>query len=226
MLNLIRLELKKNRLNGYFYAFIISTLVVCVLSLAIVGTEAEEIANFPIQEIYLSMIGIIFLIIEGTMLAGIVIEEYADKTITLMYQYPIARKKIHAAKLLTIYGITAVSLMLAHLFLNGVLFLVFNYIDYFAQFAMSLGNFGDNLVRYALVSLYYPIIGFIPLVVGMKRKTSRATIITSVIMVTIVGSNNGGNSILSYAFAGAALALVGLLITIYSLRKVNTEDVL
>ncbi len=225
MLNLIRLELKKNNLKGYIRAFIIATLIVGALALTIVGVEVKDMPKVPLQDIYISMLGIIFLIIEGTMLAGVIIDEYSNKTITLMYQYPISRIKIHLSKLLLIYCVTSISLFVGHVFLNGFLYGMFTYVPHFAKYSFSLGNFGENLIRYALIALYYPLIGFIPLIVGMYRKTARATIIASVILVTIVGNNNGGGSLLDYAAVGAVLALCGLLTALFALRKVNTEDV-
>lgn len=98
MLQLIKLEIKKSKLGWYIKGAIIANIVmVAMLFFVSYVSQIEgdvELGN-P-QGILLmasAMVRGTFIVFAGVLIAKLVIEEYKNKTILLMFSYPINRKK-------------------------------------------------------------------------------------------------------------------------------------
>lgn len=98
MLQLIKLEMKKCKLGWYMKGAIIANVVmVAMLFFVSYVSQIEgdvELGN-P-QGILLmasAMVRGTFIVFAGVLIAKLVIEEYKNKTILLMFSYPISRKK-------------------------------------------------------------------------------------------------------------------------------------
>jgi len=133
MLQLIKLEIKKSKLGWYIKGAIIANIVmVAMLFFVSYVSQIEgdvELGN-P-QGILLmasAMVRGTFIVFAGVLIAKLVIEEYKNKTILLMFSYPINRKKIIASKLVITAILTFITILLSNIFIVGVFFTVNSYI--------------------------------------------------------------------------------------------------
>lgn len=100
MLKLIRLEMQKNNTKKYVLYAAISILLVTAFLLAIDfswGFEELDVMKGeapPITFIIEMMTGIVFIVMSGIMHSAFTVSAYKNKTIDLMFSYPIKRKKI------------------------------------------------------------------------------------------------------------------------------------
>ncbi len=97
MLKLLRLEWKKNRMAGYFNGLIISIIGIFVaVTLMAVGSEGDsEFQNYTeFMSLTNILIRIVFIIFSSVILARLVIDEYKNKTVQLLFSYPLKRKKL------------------------------------------------------------------------------------------------------------------------------------
>jgi len=98
MLKLLRLEWKKNRMIGY-----IKSLLICIISIFVavalmaLGGEGEgEFLNYTeFMSLSNILIRIVFIIFSSVILSRLVIDEYKNKTVQLLFTYPLKRKKLY-----------------------------------------------------------------------------------------------------------------------------------
>ncbi|MEC1468217.1 ABC transporter permease [Bacillus haynesii] len=111
MLNLINLEFKKTKLGWYYKGAVIANL--CILGmLCLIGADEKSLPQAKMSmadaESTLQLIGIfvrsVFIVFAGVLIAKLIIGEYKNRTITVMFTYPVSRKKLIAAKLLLTGG--------------------------------------------------------------------------------------------------------------------------
>ena len=107
MLNLMKLELKKLKIRGNILAAVICT--VCILGLVSMLFFVERAEGSMVFENNVMMFKIIstfvnatFIIFAGFLISKFIIEEYKNKTINLLFTYPINRKKIIVSKVMII----------------------------------------------------------------------------------------------------------------------------
>ena len=68
--------------------------------------------------------------------------------------------------------------------------------------------------------------GLIPLYFGMRKKSVPATIVSAILIVSIVCSNNGGYSLSNIIAIPIALSIVGVFIAYLSIRNIEHVDVI
>lgn len=124
MLNLIKLEFKKTKLGWYYKGAVIANL--CILGLlCLIGSEEKNLPQAKMSMAdaasMLLVIGIfvrsVFIVFAGVLIAKLVIGEYKNRTITVMFTYPVSRKKLMAAKLLLTGGLTFLTMIVSELIL-------------------------------------------------------------------------------------------------------------
>ncbi len=112
MLKLIRLEWKKNHIGKYIRGAVIMAFVLglFIFALAFLGIANDpdgtldaapgtDVVSAPI-ELFTSMA---FLIYTSVMLASFIVSAYKDKTMNLMFSYPIKRQKILASQMAAVW---------------------------------------------------------------------------------------------------------------------------
>lgn len=98
MLQLMKLEMKKFKLGWYVKGTIIANILMVAL-LFFVGYVSQiegglELRNSQMMLLMAStMVRGTFIVFAGVLIAKLVIEEYKNRTILLMFSYPINRKK-------------------------------------------------------------------------------------------------------------------------------------
>lgn len=222
----MKLEMRKTKINGYIRAALIANLILIAQMLFIIytsGHEGEAKPDTISNTFYMvsTLVKAIFIIFSGVMIANIIINEYRNNTISVLFMYPVSRKKLMAAKLLIIAAFTFTAVILSNVFTDFILLIVNNFYHFTA----------DKLTANILINYFISIagsaaacagIGLMPLLVGMWKKSISLTIVSSVIIITLICNNK--NAVLA-VWIDIILAAAGIIIAYLSIRNIEHVDV-
>lgn len=227
---MIKLELSKWNLRYYLLAagIITITVIALVILMGFAQTREDVVFQngtelFAIGDLLLRMS---FTIFSGILLAKIIIKEYENNTIQLMFTYPISRKKIIASKLVVVAGITLLTTLLAEIVYMVVMTLLNNYLLFFVS-EIDVSFLGNYMIRYIPFSVVTTMgIGLIPLYFGMKKKSAITTIVSAVILSVLLNGNIGTSSnVFSYSIVPVVLGCIGIIMAYLSYYKVDKIDI-
>ncbi|MEN1935067.1 ABC transporter permease [Paenibacillus sp. 102] len=230
MLQLIKLEIKKSKLGWYIKGAIIANIVmVAMLFFVSYVSQIEgdvELGN-P-QGILLmasAMVRGTFIVFAGVLIAKLVIEEYKNKTILLMFSYPISRKKIIASKLLITATLTFVTVLLSNIFVIGIFFTLNSYMLVIPNTitVAELIQEGIKVIPFAIAAAGA---GLIPLYFGMRKYSVPTTIVSSLLVVMIACQSQPEFSLATFLPLQLALAAIGIMIAYHGIRNIENEDTL
>ncbi|MCI3926886.1 ABC transporter permease [Paenibacillus sp. TRM 82003] len=229
MLNLIRLELKKQKFRGAPIGFCISTLAITfMVSLLYFSgdlTEDTPIASYEgLLLIIDTFVRVTFLIYSSVLLAKFVVGEYKDKTITNLFTYPIGRKKLIAAKLVIVSVWTFVAILLANVIVSTLLLLMESQ---FRKFSTPLDWIvvADHIVPMLANAVAAVGIAQIPLVFGLWRKSVPATIVSAVVLTIFINSTNEDMNLSQVLAVPLSFGAVGFLLAYLAMRRIDKADV-
>lgn len=227
MINMIKLEWKKNHIGKYVRNAFIMTAILLILLLFTVGEmkmeDSAELYNKSILcisiELFANMSYIVF---ASTMLASFIVSGYKNKTIYLMFSYPINRKKILLAQMLSVWIFNVAALIITKFLAYGI----FSFVSRFINVDMSGINFSQFSFYFQIIisSVMMINICFIALLVGVKMKSSKATIVSSVILVCLTQGNIGAYTLvdnLAFYIMLFILSIVSVFFTIYHIDKID-----
>ncbi|MEC0712135.1 ABC transporter permease [Bacillus haynesii] len=232
MLNLIKLEFKKTKLGWYYKGAVIANL--CILGLlCLIGSEEKNLPQAKMSMAdaasMLLFIGIfvrsVFIVFAGVLISKLVIGEYKNRTITVMFTYPVSRKKLMAAKLLLTGGLTFLTMIVSELIL-AFIFSQLNDVYQFSPEKLTMHDVGNEIGSMLIYAASSTGLSLIPLYFGMRKQSVPATIVTSCILTTLIGQQSDEFSLASIIYIPISLALVGIAIAFWSIRKIDQEDVL
>lgn len=229
MLNLMKLELKKNKMGWYFKGVVIANLSIIILLCLLPyleGTEGE-LAFTGVSEA-LSVIGtfvrVTFVIFAAVLFSKLIIDEYKKNTISVLFTYPIPRKKIILAKILLITGITFVVIIVSNVIVSGIFIVVNNYANLVPN-DLSSDWLTTALINNVVQSLAATGMSLICLYFGMRKKSVPTTIVSSLIIVSLVNSNNNDFSLSSIIAIPLTLAVIGVCIAYFTFRNIDRVDI-
>lgn len=167
-----------------------------------------------------------FIIFAGALLSKLVISEYRNKTMNVMFTYPIQRHKIIAAKLIIVFGFTFVMIMVNDLFMGSLLLIVNQFYSFIPESLTNRDILG-LLVKYSISSLSAACMALIPLFFGMRKHSVTTTMVSSILLVSIVCSGFNGSevSIHSLIIIPLTLGAIGIWIASMSMVRLETKDV-
>lgn len=229
LLKLIQLEIRKNKLLGLLKGVVIANLAILAFVILITYVDSGEGGGefntyaemFPV--IYL-FVKATFLVFASVVLSKLVIEEYKSNTITLLFMYPISRKKLMAAKIIIVFLFTVVSIFVSDILLNAVLVGI-NSFTHVIPDSLDLNIIPSELIRISTDAVYAAGIGLIPLFIGMRKKSVPATIVTAVLLVSLISSGTNDFHLGNQVGVSLALALVGVGIAYLSIRNIEQKDI-
>lgn len=185
MTHLLKLELKKFRLSRkILIAFIAIIFCILFITVSMVDSMMDPEQTKDTFESTFLVIGIlltiIFLIYSSVLTSSLVISEYNQRTITILFSYPLNKKQLIASKMIIIMVFTAAAILLGYVCCCGYI------IGMDAAFDMLEGDFQmEYLTKWIPMAVTSTIVCSIlswwPLVVGMIKKSIPATIVTSLI---------------------------------------------
>lgn len=234
MFKLIKLEWKKNKISKYIRnAIILSTILglflfaQCFLGIAKdPDTGAPDAApgtnNISSQVEMLTSAS--FLVFTGVMLASFIIGAYKNKTINLMFSYPIKRQKILLSKMLAVWIFTFLALVITKVLIYGVLYVTSGFLK--SDFPVDY-NIADPLfyLQIVLKSFVTISIGFIALFIGKLMKSSKVTVISSFLLFVLLNGTIGDFTLANNAIFPLILTAVSALCAILFIVGVETRDV-
>ena len=208
MLKLIRLEWKKNNVGKYIRNVVIMSALICLFIFALcylgiandpdTGVPDAAPGNSAISssiELFTSMA---FLVFTSVMLSTYIVSAYKNKTMNLMFSYPIKRQKI--------------------LVLLGSQFMVSSFpLDY------NMASMGFY-IQLLLKSVVIVTMSFIALFIGMAMKSSKATIVSSFLLIFLTQANVGDFSLADNAILPVVLMVLSLIFAFLSIYNVETKD--
>lgn len=228
MFKLIRLEWKKNNVWKYIrnavivVAFIIPLILGTARELEgdeVMASYGQSMMNLGI-EIFMNMCFIVF---TGVMLSSFIVSAYENKTMSLMFSYPIRRWKVMVSKMLAVWIFNFIAMAAGKLLVCAVVVLTREYTHITAE-----------SIRFDQASLYLQIlinsalmvsVSFLALPVGLAARSSKAAIVASVVIVCFTQGQIGeftlsGN--LDFYILLIALAAVSVFL---SLWRIEMRDV-
>ncbi|AIQ62702.1 hypothetical protein PSTEL_05900 [Paenibacillus stellifer] len=230
MLHLIGLEFKKGRAAGYTWGSLIAWAAIVGMISLIYFVDGNNLADpaFKDQGELLQVIEIMvratFIIYASALLSKLIISEYKDKTMALLFTYPISRKKLIFAKLIIVFLWCFLNIVIANLLIDALFLAIDSYMGYLPDRLTRHDLFihEGNVLMQALGAAG---MSLLPLVIGLRRKSVAATVASSIFIVMIVCSNNMGFTLSSIIAIPLSLAGLGILITYLSFRNVDQMDV-
>ena len=183
MVHLMRLEWKK--VHFWHYIFISVAAIILGMFFVFVGLNDTSDSTYTFESSFRAaqlFFAFAYVIFFAVLVSALVISEYNNKTILLMFTYPLDRKKLIVSKLLIITLFMGISLLLGYLFC--ALFIV----EVDKQLDLVAGDFTVDVLKnwvYAALSstIVFCCLGFWSFAVGMVKKSVAAPIVSSVIFI-------------------------------------------
>ncbi len=234
MLKLVRLEWKKNNIGKYIKGVIImaALLGLFVFALAFLGIANDpdgtldaapgtDVISAPI-ELFTSMA---FLIYTSVMLASFIVSAYKNKTMNLMFSYPIKRQKILASQMIAVWTFNFAALILTKLAIYMCVFFGAKFMQSSFTVDFSIGSL-SFYIQLILKSVVIVSMSFIALFVGMALKSSKATIVTSFLLIFLTQANIGDFTMAGNAVFPIILTAISLLFAALSIVNVESKDLM
>ena len=229
---LMKLEWKKNRGAKYIGKAAAMTAIIFLLVTAMSGElgsqETIEVYGKSMQDATIQLFAnMCFMLLTSVMLSNFIVAAYRDKTMALMFSYPIKRRKILCSKMLAVWGFNFMALVICKLFCNAGFWLAntLTHGEFFGSFGpemfMDASFYADTLINSAaMVSITYVV-----LPVGLKVKSSKATIVAAFIVIMLTQGNIGSYTLFNNMLFYAALLVCAAVSVFLCVYRVETEDV-
>jgi ABC-type transport system involved in multi-copper enzyme maturation permease subunit len=230
MFHLMKLELKKFKLQSYVIGAIIASMSILGFIIFISFIEKSEgvflFINYPESFLVIdTFVRGTFIIFAATLIAELIISEFKDKTITVLFMYPISRKKLMAAKLLVIMLFTFFAIVLVNVFVSSVFYLISSNMD-LVQDTLTIAVIQTIASKMFMNALAAACMSLIPLFFGMRKQSVPTTIVSSIFIVVLVCSNSNGLSLNDIIAIPISLACIGLFIAYLAIRNIEKVDVI
>ncbi|MDF9841790.1 MULTISPECIES: ABC transporter permease [unclassified Paenibacillus] len=227
MLKLIRLELRKNKIS-LFKGFLIADLALLLFMLLVVFTEVEEGDFSTYADVFEGVhifVKAVFMVFGSVLISKLVIEEYKNNTIDLLFMYPIPRKKLMAAKLIIVSLFILITIFVSNVVVGAGIVGFNHYFSEAISGELTPQIIGEQLIMAASDAVYSAGIGLIPLFFGMRKKSLPATIVSGVLIAGLLSSDFGSFRLGNQVGVSLFLGLAGVAIAYLSIRKIETQDV-
>lgn len=233
---LIKLEWEKYEIGKYIRnaAILIVLLVIFNYAMTFLGIANDPDTGVP--DMAFSNMGvstnvelltdITFLIFAAAMHATFIIGAYKNKTMNLMFLYPLSRKKIMAAKMLAVCIFCFAGIVIAKLACYGVSNLGFM-MGQKASFPMDYNMLSVSFYIQLLIRSAATIsISLLALLSGMIAKSSKVTVISSFLLIILMQGNVGGATLKDNLAVPIVLLAISVLAAILMVQRVEKKDVM
>lgn len=230
MLKLIRLEWKKNHIKAYIRSAAITAVLLglFIFALAFLGIANDpdgtldaapgtDTISAPI-ELFTSMA---FLIHTSVMLSAFIVSAYKNKTMNLMFSYPIKRQKILASQMIAVWTFNFLALTKLAIYLWVFLGARSMQSSFAIDFDMGSLAFYIQLV---LKSVTIVSMSFIALFVGLAAKSSKAAVVTSFLLIFLTQANVGDFTMSDNAVFPMILTAVSFVFAVLSVSNAERKD--
>lgn len=235
MLKLMKLEWKKHKIGRYIrnavILFLILTLLLfsmCFFGIAndpVTGKVDSAPETFNVTSQVELLTNVSFLIFTAVMFSTFVVSTFKNKTVNLMFSYPIKRQKIVAAEMLSVWIFNGAALFLVKTAIYGILFAASQFMQsaFPVNYSMADGMFYLQIIMKTTVTVT---VGFIALFIGRLLNSSKATIVSSFLLILLMNGTIGDFSLSGSALFPIILIIISLCCAGLSLLNVESKDVL
>ncbi|HGP3676105.1 MULTISPECIES: ABC transporter permease [Bacillus cereus group] len=233
MFKLMKLEWKKHKLSSYFKGVAICIIAIfAAVSLMGMGVKGEVDAALTDFTKYMTLANIFirmtFLIFSAVILSRLVIDEYKNKTMQLLFMYPLQRKLLMRTKLTIVFSFCFISMIIATFTISLLIFFM-NPMMGLIETPLTMGEIIATVPATFISAFMISGISLIPLFFGMRKKSTPTTITSAVIIGMLMNSNvgpgSGQVSMYDFIFIPIVLCLLGIFISYLSYRKIDKIDV-
>ncbi|MBJ8020028.1 MULTISPECIES: ABC transporter permease [Bacillus cereus group] len=230
MLRLMKLELKKFKLGWYVKGAVITNITILALMIftsIVAQVEGDPEIRDPQMMLLTAstLVRATFIVFGSVLIARLIIGEYKNKTIILMFSYPINRRKMMISKLVITATLTFITVIVSNILIVGVFFGIDSYFSILPNpFTVDqLVQEGINLVPLAIATAG---ISLIPLYFGMRKRSVPTTIVSSIIVVSIAINNQPIFPIATFLPLQFTFAAIGMVIAYFGIKNIESEDAL
>lgn len=229
MLKLIKLEIKKFKLAGYLKTVMFINLGIMIALCGIYFAEKSEgITTLGTYKESFEMIGVLvraaFIVFASVLISKLIIDEYRNNTISILFTYPINRKKIMLAKILLIAGFTFVNILLSSVFIGFMFFLADLGLNFVPE-QLTSGTLTESIIQMPLTAFAAAGMGLIPLYFGMIKKSVPVTIVTSILLISLTNTTVDDFTLSKILAIPIVLGLIGVLVAYFSVRNIDHVDI-
>ena len=229
MLHLMKLELKKFKLGWYVKRAIIANIVILALMIFVsIIAQVEGDAEIRNPETILLMASTIvratFIVFGSVLIARLIIGEYKNKTILLMFSYPINRKKMMASKLAIAAIVTFITVIVSNILVVGIFFGIDSYFSILPN-SFTVDQLMQEGIKLVPLAIATAGMSLIPLYFGMRKRSVPTTIVSSLIVVSIAMNSNPEFPAATFLPLQLALAAIGVVIAYYGIKNIEKEDI-
>ncbi len=228
MLKLIRMEWKTNRIGKYIRNAMILTASLLAFSM-LVGAELDRDVP-PVYGKSMLIAGVDlfshmgYIIFTGVMLAVFITGAYENRTINLLFSYPIKRRKIIAAKLLAVWIFNYAALVLSKLAIYAGLFLTSPFTGIsVGDIRLGEASFYLNILISSAVMVS---ISFVALLIGTWMHSSKSVIVAAVILTFFTQGNIGEFTLSGSIPFYIVLMLLSIASVVLLIADVEKKDVM
>jgi hypothetical protein len=215
MLNLMKLELKRNKTSSYMHAAIIALPVVIGFTYLMAYAPQENPSdsslslfenynNIVIMSIFISMA--YFVILSAVLYARFVIEEYTGKRSTLIFSYPVNRKRVLLAKFAVVSMFTFIAMVTCS-FLSLGIFSATEMIAPMVNDKLTTGVLLGAVKDIIIMAVIAVSLGILATGIGFIKKSVPTTIVSAVLIVSVL------SNLMSGALTNDMFLLIVMLIT-------------
>lgn len=233
---LIKLEWEKYEIGKYIRNAVILIVLLVIFNYAMTflgiandpdtGVPDMAFSNMGVSTNVELLTDITFLIFAAAMHATFIIGAYKNKTMNLMFLYPLNRKKIMAAKMLAVCIFCFAGIVIAKLACYGVSNLGFM-MGQKASFPMDYNMLSVSFYIQLLIRSAATIsISLLALLIGMIAKSSKVTVISSFLLIILMQGNVGGATLKDNLAVPIVLMAISVLAAILIVQRVEKKDVM
>ena len=214
MIHLMKLELKKVGLKRYFLFSILGIFLCMFFVFTGLNDKSTSIYDYDVTFSTIILVFCFYYIILFAVLnVAYIINEYTNKTILILFSYPLDRKKLILSKLLLITTLMISSMIIGYICCFTFVVVLDKY------FNLVIGDFHISILSYWIPGAIKSIIVFCSLgiwtfVVGMIRKSIPVTLVSSIIFINLrqfilAGTNTTQDSLIS-VFIIVGITVIGI----------------
>lgn len=224
MLKLIQLEWKKIKITHFLVTILIVNLL---LILWCVGNDGGRLSGYPsFQEGFADIhtyVWFVWIIFAAVLTTKIIITEYNQRTISVLFTYPIPRIKLIGAKLILISVCTFVLVILSSIIVSAALVIHHTNAPLNPD-ELTANMITEETMRMIILATAIVGINLISFFVGMLQKSVATTITTACVMaLASSGSTNESMCIITLIMLGCLLT--GILLAYLAMRNIEIHDV-
>lgn len=172
-----------------------------------------------------AMVRGVFIVFAAVLISKMIIDEFKNRSILVMFSYPLNRKNILSAKLILIFWMTFITMAISNIVV-AIGFIGLNQIFHLTTVAsLTTIDFFAEILNLIMFSLATAVAALVPLYFGIRKYFTSATIISSLFIVSATCQSAGPNfSLASIIYIPLALAIIALVIVVLVIRKIDRID--